>query len=98
MKYLMIKDKIKRKNFFFSEKNFKIEKLIKKNNNLLIFQKWLLLVNNKFKLKTYKVQIKNRCILTGRSYSVNRTYNLSRIKFRELGREGIITGLKKSSW
>jgi len=44
------------------------------------------------------VKLDNRCILTGRSKSVNRSYRLSRMVFRELCRFGKIPGLKKSSW
>lgn len=70
---------------------------IKKNKLILNFQKWNLLKNIDFK-KNSKVKLKNRCILTGRSSSISRIYRFSRIKFLELGREGYITGLKKSSW
>ena len=44
------------------------------------------------------VRVKNRCALTGRSRGYVRAFGLSRIKFRELAREGKIPGVKKASW
>lgn len=44
------------------------------------------------------VRIKNRCAITGRQRGYLRAFGLSRIKFRELAREGKIPGVKKASW
>jgi len=44
------------------------------------------------------VRIKNRCALTGRSKGYLRTFGLSRIQFREMANEGLIPGVRKSSW
>jgi len=44
------------------------------------------------------VRLKNRCAVTGRSRGYMRAFGLSRIKFRELAREGKIPGVKKASW
>lgn len=38
------------------------------------------------------------CQLTGRMNGVYRKFQLSRIMLREMGLEGLIPGLKKSSW
>jgi small subunit ribosomal protein S14 len=43
-------------------------------------------------------RIRNRCELTGRSRAYYRKFKLSRIKLRELGSQGLIPGLVKSSW
>jgi small subunit ribosomal protein S14 len=43
-------------------------------------------------------RVKNRCAVTGRSRGYMRSFGLSRIKFRELAREGKIPGVKKASW
>ena len=43
-------------------------------------------------------RIKSRCAVTGRSRGYLRAFGLSRIKFRELAREGKIPGVKKASW
>ena len=44
------------------------------------------------------VRLKNRCQVTGRPRGYLRAFGLSRIKFRELAREGKIPGVKKASW
>ncbi len=43
-------------------------------------------------------RVRNRCMVTGRSRSVYRKFQLSRIMIRELGNMGMIPGLTKSSW
>jgi small subunit ribosomal protein S14 len=43
-------------------------------------------------------RIRNRCELTGRPRAVYRKFRLSRIMLRELGSQGLIPGLVKSSW
>ena len=44
------------------------------------------------------VRITNRCFATGRRRGFMRDFGLSRIKFRELAREGKLPGVRKSSW
>ncbi len=44
------------------------------------------------------VRLKNRCAITGRSRGYMHAFGLSRIKFRELARDGKIPGVKKASW
>ena len=41
---------------------------------------------------------RNRCEISGRSRSVYRKFKLSRIAVRDLGNQGLIPGLVKSSW
>jgi|TARA_B100000767_G_scaffold228106_1_gene218330 small subunit ribosomal protein S14 len=41
---------------------------------------------------------RNRCWVTGRSRGFYRDFGLSRHVLREMGNDGIIPGLKKSSW
>ncbi len=46
-----------------------------------------------------KVRVMNRCqITTGRPHGVYRKLKISRIALRQLGLEGIIPGMVKSSW
>jgi len=45
-----------------------------------------------------KVRIRNRCELTGRPRGYYRKLRLSRVMLRELGSEGQIPGMVKSSW
>lgn len=98
MKSLISIDYKNRKLFSVNEIKFKVEKLLKQNNLILKFQKWDLLLQDEFKLNNFKVRLKNRCIISGRGSSISRIYSISRIQFRELGRDGLITGLMKSSW
>ena len=58
----------------------------------------MMLALNKLPRNSSKVRIKNRCILTGRPHSVLRICKVSRIKFRELSSQGLLMGIKKSSW
>jgi len=44
------------------------------------------------------VRQRNRCWVTGRSRSFYRDFGLSRHVLREMAHEGLIPGLKKSSW
>ena len=45
-----------------------------------------------------KNRIMNRCQLTGRPHGVYRKLKISRIALRQLGLEGKIPGMVKSSW
>ena len=44
------------------------------------------------------VRIRNRCEVTGRPRAFYRKLKMSRIALRELGSQGLIPGLVKSSW
>jgi len=44
------------------------------------------------------VRIRNRCELTGRPRGFYRKLSMSRIALRELGSQGLIPGMVKSSW
>jgi small subunit ribosomal protein S14 len=44
------------------------------------------------------VRVRNRCELTGRPRGFYRKMKMSRIAVRELGNQGLIPGLVKSSW
>ena len=45
-----------------------------------------------------KVRIMNRCQITGRPHGVYRKLKISRIALRQLGLQGNIPGMVKSSW
>ena len=45
-----------------------------------------------------ETRIRNRCLVTGRPRGFYRKLKMSRIALRELGSEGLIPGLVKSSW
>ena len=45
-----------------------------------------------------KTRVMNRCKITGRPHGVYRKLKISRIALRQLGLEGKIPGMVKSSW
>ena len=45
-----------------------------------------------------KTRIRNRCLVTGRPRGFYRKLKMSRIALRELGSQGKVPGLVKSSW
>ena len=45
-----------------------------------------------------KIRVRNRCQITGRPHGVYRKLKISRIALRQLGLQGKIPGLIKSSW
>jgi len=47
---------------------------------------------------TAKTRVMNRCEITGRPHGVYRKLKISRIALRQLGLQGKIPGLVKSSW
>ena len=44
------------------------------------------------------VRLHNRCKLTGRPKGYMRVFGISRVMFREMANQGLIPGIKKSSW
>lgn len=45
-----------------------------------------------------KIRVRNRCAVSGRPRGFYRKMGMSRIALRELGSNGLIPGLVKSSW
>ncbi|MBC7195667.1 type Z 30S ribosomal protein S14 [Deferribacteraceae bacterium V6Fe1] len=54
--------------------------------------------NHALKEKKFKVREYNRCPICGRPRSFIRRFNMCRLCFRKLAHEGMIPGLRKSSW
>ena len=44
------------------------------------------------------VRLHNRCKITGRPKGYMRIFGISRVMFREMANQGLIPGIKKSSW
>lgn len=63
---------------------------LKKNIRWKIEQKWF-----NFKKNTSLTQIKNICLLTGRSKSVYRFFKISRLQLRKLASTGFLPGIAK---
>ncbi|MEP9377874.1 30S ribosomal protein S14 [Aquabacter sp. CN5-332] len=45
-----------------------------------------------------RIRVRNRCEVTGRPRAFYRKLQMSRIALRELGSQGLVPGLVKSSW
>ena len=84
------------------------DKLFKKRDKLkkIIMNKKLTLEErfkaqqklSKLPRNSAKVRVMNRCQITGRPHGVYRKLKISRIALRQLGLEGKIPGMVKSSW
>jgi len=84
--------------------------IIKYANKRAVLKKELSDTNNyKEQLQIYKkfekiprnsapIRHRNRCWVTGRSRGFYKDFGLSRHVLREMAHEGLIPGLKKSSW
>ncbi len=53
---------------------------------------------NKISWNSSKKRIRNRCQVTGKPRGYFRKFALCRNKLRELAAEGLVAGLRKSSW
>ena len=56
------------------------------------------LIEKSKKTPKYKTRAYSRCKVCGRPRAVYREFGLCRICFREMVSQGVIPGVKKSSW
>jgi small subunit ribosomal protein S14 len=98
-----------RKSLIEKEKNRKklVHKYLQKRKNLKSQIKKSEFLEEKFTLhrKLQKLprnsaptRLNNRCLLSGRKKGFLRNFGISRHFFRELAHEGLLPGVKKSSW
>ena len=52
----------------------------------------------KFPRNGNPTRVRNRCMLTGRPHGFYRRFKLSRIALRQLASQGLLPGVRKSSW
>ena len=78
--------RIKLSNKFFNKRS-KLEERFKAQQKL-----------SKLPRNSAKTRVRNRCQITGRPHGVYRKLKISRIALRQLGLEGKIPGMVKSSW
>jgi ribosomal protein S14 len=94
------KDKKLRYCFFQNEFYILLYKSILKDSFLdndfkfFIYLKLFRLINN----RVFSSRIRNRCVVTGRARGVNRFFKMSRLLVRSKSSQGLLTGVKKSSW
>ena len=87
-----------RQNYFLNEKKYFILKNIQSNQ----FTPYRVRLNINLKLnkltKNSKSKIKNLCLITNKTNSIYRPFNLVRHSFRKNALNGELIGIKKSSW
>lgn len=99
MKNLIEKDKYRRKLVSEYETKRAILKSIIRNRNLVDKVRWSANIElSDLTVNSSKCRTVNRCILTGRKNKIRKFYNFSRLSFLRLARNGLIAGLRKSSW
>ncbi len=85
-----------------SNKFFKKRKDLKKivmNKNLTLEERFKAQQKlSKLPRNSAKIRVRNRCQITGRPHGVYRKLKISRIALRQLGLQGKIPGMVKSSW
>ena len=83
-KYYKKREKLKKK---IMDKKLSFEERFKAQQKL-----------SKLPRNSAKIRVRNRCQITGRPHGVYRKLKISRIALRQLGLEGKIPGMVKSSW
>ena len=82
----------------FSEKRKKLKKIVM-DKKLSLEERFKAQQKlSKLPRNSAKVRVMNRCQITGRPHGVYRKLKISRIALRQLGLEGKIPGMVKSSW
>ena len=85
-----------------SNKFYKKRKNLKKivmNKNLTLEERFKAQQKlSKLPRNSAKIRVRNRCQITGRPHGVYRKLKISRIALRQLGLQGKIPGMVKSSW
>ena len=85
-----------------SDRYYKKRKNLKKiimNKNLSLEERFKAQQKlSKMPRNSSKTKVMNRCQITGRPHAVYRKLKISRIALRQLGLQGKIPGMVKSSW
>ena len=89
--------RIKLSNKFYS-KRLKLKKIVM-NKKLPLEERFKAQQKlSKLPRNSAKTRVRNRCEITGRPHGVYRKLRISRIALRQLGLQGKIPGMIKSSW
>ena len=88
----------KRDSFFLKEEFLLTLNLILKDPNFNNSVRW----KSKYKITKLrhqsKVKLSKICVLTGRSSNFNKKFRFSRLKFFDISRRALVSGLIKMSW
>ena len=89
--------RIKLSNRFYSKRE-KLKKIVM-NKKLPLEERFKAQQKlSKLPRNSAKVRVMNRCQITGRPHGVYRKLKISRIALRDLGLQGLLPGMTKSSW
>ena len=99
MKFLLIRERLRRAKFKEVEPQYLALKSIFHNQKLSKTVRWeaALLLSKTVKKNSF-ASFKHRCFLTGRARSTLQFFNLSRIQAIELARNNELPFVTKSSW
>lgn len=98
MKYLILKDRRRRILYALYERRHNVLLSLVQNVSLVPAaraQAYRALIH--LPRESSITRVRNRCCLTGRSRAVYRRFGLSRLRFRKLAWEGLLSGVKKAS-
>jgi small subunit ribosomal protein S14 len=99
MKSWIQRDKKKRRLFLVNESKRKSLKSLIYNRNLPFKVRWQAnLLLSKLPRSSSLTRITNNCVISGRNHAVLQKFRLSRIVLRSLIADGLISGVKKSTW
>jgi ribosomal protein S14 len=98
MKHLIARDKFRRFGFSQSESNKRLLLSLYRSEFLTPSVRLVLQTKLNSLIQFAPTRVRSRCVHTGRSHSVLRSFRLSRIQFRLLALNGMIPGVRKSSW
>jgi len=68
------------------------------NNEFIPYAYRNLFANKIALISIHFVSLRNYCVLSGRSRSLEWNYSVSRYQFKKLSNFGYLSGVKKSSW
>lgn len=92
-------DNLKRKIFIKNELKTLLLKNVIKNNLIKNIYKYYAIFNKtKIKKSSSIIKQNNRCIRTGRQWSINKLTRYSRFVFRKESYIGNLPGFKRASW
>lgn len=99
MKKILVKDQKNRNFVKHSEKIHFILKQVSNNSNFQKITKWNALNKLTYLKKVgSKTCLTNRCVKTINKKTFHKLSSFSRMTFLKLARNGMISGLRKSSW
>jgi small subunit ribosomal protein S14 len=99
MKYLGIKDKNRREQYFKLEKERLILKYLLRKEELKLADRLVLTKQLENLPKDSSItRLRNRCVVTNRGRGVIQKFKLSRLQLKELFSLGLVPGWKKSIW